>query len=295
MSISTGMKIEDYMKSASGRYKTAHVDGTIGNASSSSISTSFGNVLNSIQKKQSDSTSTSVKGMTIEDYLNKSNRIYSAQKVQSSPSSSQPRDSSATGGTETETVSSKTGNDTGGASMANNSVAFPASKDTAIKPSSAKTLRRRFSTSSGIRQSAGYRSSPKSLANYRSKNIHQTIEKAAQKYGVAPEIVHSIVKAESNYQSNAVSSAGAIGLMQLMPDTAKEMGVTNPYDVRQNIEGGTKYLKKMLDTFGGDLKKALQAYNAGPGTVMRYNGEVPYPETKAYVKRVMTLAGNNIS
>jgi hypothetical protein len=289
------MKIEDYMKRSSGRYKTVHVDGTIGNASSSSISTSFGNVLNTIQQKQSASTKTSVKGMTIEDYLNKSSRIYSPQKIEAAPASSEPEDPSGTGSTTTGTAAAKAVKTTDSASTTNASGASQASNNTAANPSPAKTLRQRSATTSSIRQNAGYKSSPKSLANYRSRNIHQTIEQAAQKYGVAPELVHSIVKAESNYQANAVSSAGAIGLMQLMPDTAKEMGVTNPYDVKQNIEGGTKYLKKMLETFDGDLKKALQAYNAGPGTVMRYNGEVPYPETKAYVKRVMTLAGNNVS
>lgn len=290
MSISTGMKIEDYMKHSSGRYKTVHVDGTVGNASSSSISTSFGNVLNTIQKKQSASSKTSVKGMTIEDYLNKSNRIYKPQKFETTPSSSD--DSSATESAATDSEGAKSANTSDGASTVNNGGTSAISH---ANPSSTRTLRQRYSAASSTRQNSAYKSSPKSLANYRSNNIHQTIEQAARKYGVAPEIVHGIVKAESNYQANAVSSAGAIGLMQLMPDTAKEMGVTNPYDVKQNIEGGTKYLKKMLDTFDGDLKKALQAYNAGPGTVMRYNGEVPYPETRAYVKRVMTLAGNDIS
>ena len=81
--------------------------------------------------------------------------------------------------------------------------------------------------------------------------------------------------------------------MQLMPATARELGVTDCFDINQNIDGGTKYLRRMLDQFGGNIKKALAAYNAGPGTVIKYNGRVPYPETRQYVKRVLRFTGQS--
>ena len=120
--------------------------------------------------------------------------------------------------------------------------------------------------------------------------IEQTVQKAAAKYNLPPELIAAVIRAESNFKVGAVSSAGAQGLMQLMPATAKELGVKNPFDIEQNIEGGTKYLRKMLDRFGGSVHKALAAYNAGPGTVIKYNGRVPYPETRQYVKRVLQFS-----
>jgi membrane-bound lytic murein transglycosylase B len=120
--------------------------------------------------------------------------------------------------------------------------------------------------------------------------IKDTVQKAATKYNLPPELITAVIRAESNFKVSAVSSAGAQGLMQLMPATAKELGVKNPFDIQQNIDGGTKYLRKMLDRFGGSVRKALAAYNAGPGTVMKYNGRVPYPETRQYVKRVLRFS-----
>ena len=121
--------------------------------------------------------------------------------------------------------------------------------------------------------------------------IEQNIQKAAAKYNLPPELITAVIRAESNFKVSAVSSAGAQGLMQLMPATAKELGVKNSFDIEQNIDGGTKYLRKMMDRFGGSVRKALAAYNAGPGTVMKYNGRVPYPETRQYVKRVLRFSG----
>jgi hypothetical protein len=120
--------------------------------------------------------------------------------------------------------------------------------------------------------------------------IKDTVRKAAAKYNLPPALITAVIRAESNFEVGAVSSAGAQGLMQLMPATAKELGVKNPFDIEQNIDGGTKYLRKMLDRFGGSVRKALAAYNAGPGTVMKYNGRVPYPETRQYVKRVLRFS-----
>lgn len=114
------------------------------------------------------------------------------------------------------------------------------------------------------------------------------IAAAAEKYDVDPRLVKAVAIAESNMNQNDISDAGAIGVMQLMPETARGLGV-DPYDEQQNIEGGAKYLKQMLDTFGGNVKKAIAAYNAGPGAVQKYGGIPPYGETQHYVGRVMDL------
>ena len=121
--------------------------------------------------------------------------------------------------------------------------------------------------------------------------IEKSIHKAAIKYNLPVNLLTGLVMAESNFQVTAISRSGAQGLTQLMPATAKELGVVDPFDIEQNIDGGARYLRKMLDSYGGDVKLALAAYNAGPGTVAKYGGEIPpYPETKWYVDRVLKFA-----
>lgn len=118
------------------------------------------------------------------------------------------------------------------------------------------------------------------------------INEAAQLYNIPADLLHRQIKAESAFNPRAKSKAGAMGLMQLMPGTAQELGVKNPYDPRENIMGGAKYFRKMLDMFGGDKKKALMAYNAGPGNVKKYSGNVPFKETQDYVSKI--IGDNNL-
>jgi soluble lytic murein transglycosylase-like protein len=116
------------------------------------------------------------------------------------------------------------------------------------------------------------------------------IEQAAARNGVDPAVLHGLIQQESGFDPHATSSAGALGLTQLMPGTAASLGVTEPLDPAQSIEGGAHYLGEMLRDFGGDTEKALAAYNAGPGAVQRYDGVPPYAETQQYVSKVLGYA-----
>ncbi len=131
---------------------------------------------------------------------------------------------------------------------------------------------------------------PQGMGDDQKSRIRASIRRAAERYRLPPTLIEAVVQAESDYDVRAVSPAGAQGLMQLMPATAKELGVSDPFDIDQNIHGGARYLRSMLNRFQGDLELALKAYNAGPGTVARFNGRVPYAETRQYVQRVMTYA-----
>ncbi len=118
-------------------------------------------------------------------------------------------------------------------------------------------------------------------------SFERMISGAARKYKVDPLLVKAVIKAESNYDYLAISKRGAKGLMQLMPATARDMKVSDPFDPKENIFGGTRYLKKLLGLFKGNLTHTLAAYNAGPNLVMEHGGVPDFPETTNYVKRVL--------
>lgn len=120
-------------------------------------------------------------------------------------------------------------------------------------------------------------------------DIDGLIEAYSSKNGLDSSFVKAVIKQESGFQPKVTSSCGAMGLMQLMPATANSLGVKDAYDPEQNIAGGTKYLKGLLDRFGGDKSLALAAYNAGPNAVKKYNGIPPYKETQNYVKNIMSM------
>ena len=126
-------------------------------------------------------------------------------------------------------------------------------------------------------------------------DLDTIFERASEKYNVPVRFLKAVAKAESNFSPNATSSCGAMGIMQLMPATAKSLGVSDPYNPEQSIMGGAKFLGKLLSQFGGSEELAAAAYNAGPGSVQKYNGVPPFSETQSYVNRVMGYCGETIS
>ena len=141
-----------------------------------------------------------------------------------------------------------------------------------------------------------YACNPGSSVNWHSTPLHLeafqgTINKAARHYGVDPALVRAVIHAESAFKPDAKSRVGALGLMQLMPATAKDMGVVDPLSPEENIHGGVRYLAWLLQKNDGNTLLATAAYNAGPGAVERHNGIPPYEETETYVKRVRILHG----
>ena len=123
-------------------------------------------------------------------------------------------------------------------------------------------------------------------------SFRRIIFSKSMKYKIEPSLVSALIKVESNWDHKAVSQRGAKGLMQLMPSTAKDMNVNNPFNPEENIEGGMRYLRYLLDKFDGDIALALAAYNAGPGKIQKYKGMPPILETKQYVERILSIYNN---
>jgi hypothetical protein len=121
------------------------------------------------------------------------------------------------------------------------------------------------------------------------QDIDAAIDEAAARHHVDPSLVRSVVKVESNFNPNAVSRKGAMGLMQLMPSTARSLNVANPFDPAQNVDAGVRHLRKLLDSYGGNVRLSLAAYNAGSGAVARSAGVPHFRETQDYVRRITTL------
>ena len=117
--------------------------------------------------------------------------------------------------------------------------------------------------------------------------LDQAIAAGSQRYRIDADLISSVIRAESNFNPHAISPKGAQGLMQLMPQTASQLGVANPFDPKANVDGGTKYLRELIERYNFDLVKALAAYNAGPQRVEQYGGVPPYRETRAYVARIV--------
>jgi soluble lytic murein transglycosylase-like protein len=154
------------------------------------------------------------------------------------------------------------------------------------KNAKAKKLKGTFSRAPSVVET----SIPKAASKLTLAEFEEHIALSARKYKVPVHLVRAVMHAESNFDPNAVSPVGASGLMQLMPGTAREMYVKDIFDVRENIEGGTRYLRVLANMFNGDMVKMVAAYNAGPEAVMKYGGKVPpYPETQQYVRKVIDL------
>ena len=150
--------------------------------------------------------------------------------------------------------------------------------------------------STSVQKASGFSAAlQKAIKPSGKKSLNEIFSDAAEKYGVPVNLLKAVAKAESGFQADAVSCCGAQGIMQLMPSTAKSLGVTNSFDPQQNIMGGAKYLGQLLRSFGGSEKLAVAAYNAGSGAVRAYGGVPPYAETQNYVNKVLGYAGGGVT
>jgi len=168
-----------------------------------------------------------------------------------------------------------------------------------VPPANAAAMKAARSAAAEVNEYLGRESSQSATArivaaNFRGRiaspeDIDSAIAQAAARHNVDPNLVRAVVKVESNFNPNALSRKGAMGLMQLMPSTAKQLKVKNPFDPEQNVDAGVRHLKQLLESYGGDIKLTLAAYNAGAGAVARSSGVPHYAETQNYVRRITNL------
>jgi soluble lytic murein transglycosylase-like protein len=176
------------------------------------------------------------------------------------------------------------------------------SKENRWKPvpsANAESMRAARSAAAEVSEYLGHESSQSAAAKIAAANfrgiaattvdVDTAIEQAAARHNVDPNLVRAVVKVESNFNPNAVSRKGAMGLMQLMPSTARQLKVQNPFDPEQNVDAGVRHLKQLLESYGGDIKLTLAAYNAGAGAVARSSGVPRFAETQNYVRRITNL------
>jgi soluble lytic murein transglycosylase-like protein len=166
-----------------------------------------------------------------------------------------------------------------------------------LKPVPAANVRAARSAADEVKQILANRPENPSTSQFQNsgdrafteQEIDAAIDKSARQHDVDPTLVRAVIKVESNFNPNAVSPKGAMGLMQLMPQTARELNVSNPFDPQQNVDAGVRHLKHLMESYGGDVKLTLAAYNAGAGAVARSAGVPNFPETRNYVNRISNL------